>query len=358
MKSVQKFILVPISLFGLWVSLPATALMVDDLYVAQVLTSAQNREALIKGAEQGLLQVLIKASGDPDVARNTLVIQSLPRASTLYYQYSFSTSEETFELDGKTVPAWLLTLHFDARAVTSLLQEAGLPIWGKNRPAVMVWMAVNEGRDRYLLNSEEASPIAIRLRQHAARRGLPLVFPLMDLEDTSVISSKQVWNASLTDIDTASARYRPDATLTARLSRNASGMWSAKWYYKPSNRWLGLSRNSESLENLLAEMMDRMANELASLYAHGSEAHNVWVRVQALGSATDYAGLSQYLGSLSLVNKAAVDLVQGDSAWYRLTISGDKNQLVEIIDLDRKMRLLGPGDGMSRDTALQYQWIN
>lgn len=346
----------------LWAEI-AQAVVVEDLYVARVLTSTQSREDLKLGAEAGLLQVLIKVSGDPGVGRNTLIRQSLPSASSLYYQYGFSSTDKTILINDEEIKARLLTLHFDPKAVTDLLTEAGLPIWGQNRPAVLVWIAVDEGDGRYLLTGETEGDIERLLSEHAARRGLPLIFPVMDLEDAAKVTVREVWGALIGHIEDASERYHPDSILTARLSGRKDDLWSGNWSYKPRDRWLGLARRFKSPEDLVAEMVDRMANELASLYAHGGAEDTIWLKIEAIDSIKNYASLNRYVESLSSVMGAAIVEVDGETVFYRMQISGLKDQLREIIELDRKMRPLDSldalsKDGNSRETAINYRWMD
>ena len=346
-------------LFFNLINMPDTrALVVDDLNVARVLTAEKGSIGLESGAQEGLLQVIIKASGSPDAQNNSVVLESLKGANRMYYQYSFSTTDQFLEVDEKKVPAWQLTLHFDMRAVNRVLKQAGLPEWGKNRPVVLVWLAVNEGRGSYLMGSEDESEIKASLDREAGRRGLPLIYPLLDLEDTAAVSERDIGKRSLDKIEEASERYHPDAILVAEMTKQNGRKWSSNWQYKPGDRWLGIGRKQIDLEILTAEMIDRLANELASLYAHGGEESHIWVKVEDLASVKDYAGMSQYMESLSMVQMAFVEQVEANAAWYRMKITGNRNQLIETMALDRRIRLVDSGDGMSRDTAIVYRWAD
>lgn len=345
---------------GLFISgQPALAVVFKDLYAAEVLAASQSRSDLKKGAKEGLLQVLVRVSGDPDVGRKAVVQQALKKASTFYSQYGYSTTDRQIVVNGKEKAAKLLTLHFDPKAINVLIRkDAGLKIWGSNRPAILVWIAIDEGRGKRLLTSEEDGEIAVSLAAHAKRRGLPLIFPVMDLEDTANVSVPEVWGGFLDNIEKASKRYDPDSILTARLSRRRDGKWSGNWSYRPKDRWFNLARQNKKTDEITGEVIDRMANEQASLFGLGASEAIIWLKIQAVDSVRDYARLSQYVESLAPVLDASIDEVTGKNAIYRLRIAGVKEQLMEVIDLDRKMRLVKTSEGISRESAILYRWMN
>ena len=114
---------------------------------------------------------------------------------------------------------------------------AGLPVWGSNRPNVLLWIALGDGHRRELLGETGADEFNIELKRQAQLRGLPVYYPLWDLEDTASLSLAEIWGSFLDRIDRASSRYQPDTILTARLQQESSGLWSANWNVNLEGRW-------------------------------------------------------------------------------------------------------------------------
>ena len=71
---------------------PVHAVPVDDLYTAEVLVSSQDAIQLKRGAQAGLLQVLIRVSGNQQIETSPIVVSSLKRPESYYYQYSYELS--------------------------------------------------------------------------------------------------------------------------------------------------------------------------------------------------------------------------------------------------------------------------
>ena len=112
--------------------------LLDDLYVAEVLVADEGPRQLTNGARAGLLQVLVRISGTLKVEESSLVRNSLRNPGAYYYQYSYETTDQTLLLGESEVNAKILRLYFEPSAIARLLRDANLPIWGSNRPAVLL----------------------------------------------------------------------------------------------------------------------------------------------------------------------------------------------------------------------------
>ncbi|XOV89552.1 MAG: DUF2066 domain-containing protein [Pseudomonadota bacterium] len=338
-------------MFCLLLAAGARALPVPDLYVAEVLVASQDDSQLRQGARAALLQVLVRVSGSTAIESNERVVQALRDPGAYYYQYGFDATDRTLLIDGAETPARLLRVAFDPSSVSRLVREAGFPVWGSNRPGVLVWIAVNEGEGRRILTGNREATIAENLEVQARIRGLPLLYPLNDLEDSSVLSEAEVWGLFLDRIDTASRRYSPDVVLAGRVQRDRAGQWSGRWSYRIEERWRSFDNLAATAESLVAETVNRLANELASRYAVSSGSGRVMLRLEAIETLEDYATASRYLASLSPVIDALVVEVDGSEVLFQLRTEGEMEQLREIIALDEKMILVNPGP------PVQYRWI-
>ena len=339
----------------LWMTvLPLTcvSIEVDDLYVAEVLVPNENSTHLRAAGKSGLLQVLVRVSGDAQVQEHPLVKEALRRPADYYYQYSFESTNRSLPVTLGNGPAQLLRLNFEPSAIARLLREAGLPVWGSNRPSVLLWVVINEGADRRIVNETDASDIVANLSMQAKRRGLPVLFPILDLEDTARISAAEVWGGFLRRIGEASQRYEPDVVLTARI-REESGRWVGKWSYRLDEDWFSLEFVAMSVSDLAKQLMDRIADELAARYSLTSSRATIALSVRGVTDLNDYAALSAYLEKLTPVLSSTVVNLKGDTARYELNIEGQLLQLVEIIELDERLILL---DTSSPDGTLNYHW--
>ena len=329
----------------------ALALTVDDLYVAEVLVTDESDGQRRSGARAGLLQVLVRVSGDPGVEDSTLIGSALRNPEEYYYQFSYESTDKVLMLDGEEVAAQTLRLNFEPSAVSRLLRRGGFQVWGSNRPAVLVWLAVNDGQGRRLLGGADEGPLNTLLDEQSRLRGVPVLFPLLDLEDSAALSTAEVWGAFLGRIRDASQRYNPDVILTARIQQDPISGWSAKWAWYIEGEWQVEDTVSPSMELLVRDKVDLLASELADRYAIDSSRGQVALRVEAVDSLQDYADVSRYVESLAPVVDSSVIRVEGDEVEFRLNTEGQADQLVRVIELDEKMVLI------NSDDALHYRWL-
>jgi hypothetical protein len=332
-------------------------LPVRDLYVAEVLVASRAQSELTEGARSGLLQVLVRVSGSTDVESDRLISAALRQPADYYYQYGYDSTDRTLVVDGEEVEARVLRISFDPSAVSRLLRRAGFAVWGSNRPGILVWLAYNAGQGREMLMEADSSELMQSLKSRASYRGLPLMYPLMDLEDTVRLSTAEVWGLFLDRIDNASMRYGPDVIVAGRAQQDASGQWSGRWFYRIERRWIGFDSTASSAEELVAGIINVLADELAERYAVGSAQGSLIIRVDSVHDLADYAAVSAYIESLTPVVETFVLEVKGDEVLFQLSTEGESAQLLETINLDDKMLLMTAGSGSSRSSPLHFRWM-
>jgi len=341
---------------SLWIQ-SVSAVNVEDLYVAEVLVNSQDDAQLVNGARAGLLQVLVRVSGSRAIEGSPQVTASLQHPESYYYQYSFESTDRMLQIGDEQVPARILRLTFEPSAIARLLRQAGFPVWGSNRPSVLAWLAVSDGSSRRLLSEQDTSQLPAALNTHAKFRGVPVLYPLLDLEDASQLSSAEVWGAFLGRVEQASARYKPDVVLSGRIQQDPMGRWLGFWSYQLDDNWREFDNSGFSEDELMADMVDHLVDDLAARYALDSSRGSILVSVDGIDDLDDYAQVSQYLESLAPVLNSAVVAVSGRELRLRLVTEGQSQQLIEIIQLDDKMLLVSDGSLIRGDGALHYRWL-
>ena len=132
--------------------------------MAEVLVTSDSDSQLKMGARAGLLQVLVRVSGTPEVLTSSLIAGSLRNPSAYYYQYSYESTDKLLNIDGAPTSARLLRIHFEPSAVARLLRQGVFPVWGSNRPSVLLWIAVSDDEGRRILGESETVELIDHLR--------------------------------------------------------------------------------------------------------------------------------------------------------------------------------------------------
>lgn len=301
----------------LW--LPGPVVLAASLYEAEVPVADQSVAARGPALRAALEEVLVRVSGDRGVAGQPATAALLSQPDAFVQQFGYQPAPP-----GSDVP-WQLRVRFDGAGLERALRERGLPYWGGERPETLVWLAVEEGGRRQLLGEPDRSEVRARVEAAARRRGLPLIFPLLDLEDRAQVGFSDVWGGFLEPVLAASRRYRPQALLVGRLHQSGTGAWQASWILRVQDseqRWSG---RDLTLGALAAEGVERVADELSARFAvvdSGADGR-VRITVEGMVDLDDYARLNRYFASLSVVRSVQLQALAGERADYLLQLQSD-----------------------------------
>src|SRR3546814_7159043 len=85
-------------------------------------------------------------------------------------------------------------VDFDPEAVDGILHQLGLAAWHRDRPRLLVALAVTDHQGPFIVGTEFGRGIGQRetLLLDARRRGIPLVLPRMDSVETLAVSHREV----------------------------------------------------------------------------------------------------------------------------------------------------------------------
>ncbi len=337
MKAVKQ-ILCALSLSALAVF--ASAEVVRDLYETRSLVSAQTPAARAEAAQESLLEVLVKVSGQRDVSENPLVQAALKKTQNYILQFSYESTAERLELeDGQTQAATALLLKFSPQAIEGLLRSASLPLWPANRPSVLVWLVTDElNQGRNLVSDPE---IYAQVMTAATERGLPVVKPLFDLQDRIVLDPDGLWSMDQDMISNGSQRYDADAILLGRYTEFSNGRWRADWNLLHKGDSVMFQADGDSNQAILQQGIDQAADRFATLFAivpSNVQAGRVFAEVAGVDAFSAYIKVLDYFSNLDMVRDAQVEQVHGDKLLFSLDVEGGQSLLLDTIALDKVLQ--------------------
>ena len=317
--------------------LPAHLLAAEvaTLYEVAIPVTGQGAVERSRAIRQAFAEVLVKVSGDRNAPEQPVLKEVF--ANTLRYvqQYRYhKLSRGETAPTGEELPFLELRVTFDSRAVNQLLFSTGNPVWGRARPTTLVWLAVQDQSRRFLVGGDTGKPLQEQLIRQAQRRGIPVLFPLMDLEDQVALHFTDVWGNFQDSILAASRRYQSAAVLVGRLYQRQDGEWEGRWTLYSDAEPEFWSVTASEAGAVLAAGIDSTADSLARRFAQrgnmGSD-QVVVLSVSAIRSLKDYARVLKYLESIDAVTHLQVSRVEGDSVFFRLNLRGDEKGLKQAI---------------------------
>jgi hypothetical protein len=310
------------------------AVVVSGLYEAEVPVSAQSASSRKKNMAAVLRVVLIKLTGDRYVPSRNGVTELLFDADQYVQQFEYRTREK----DGSQ--QLYLWARFNSASLNKVLSEAAIPAWGRERPSTLVWLAVSDATGRRLSGLSDNSGYVEKMEVQAKNRGIVLVHPLLDLEDSSQLQVSDIWGRFQDPVLAASRRYNANVVLTGRLEAITPEIWEAHWVaYVDENAFTWVTQGNLA-ETVIIEGVDGLADTLAERYGQAgtyTQSGELEILVNDISDYNQYAKVLNYLESLNSVTKVEVKEVDQDSVIYLLTTQADASVISRAVGLGQTL---------------------
>ncbi len=323
----------------------AVAVDVPTLYTAEVAFD-QNADDPRKDAyDAALAEVLMRVSGS-ELSTNVDAISELfPDAASYVMQYRPGANDT-------------LWVSFDGEAIEQVLRDAGQTVWGADRPLTLVWLAVDWGQgEREMISADDPERsqrqsrsidrnrlLRERMLEIAERRGLPLLFPLLDTTDLQGVTFSDIWGGFDERIIDASERYDAHSILIGRIRPSSSRRENWSYYFGGEQRsWNGPP------EAVIARVADLLAGE----FAVGGDApvESVALHVSGIVSVEAYGYVQSLLADVALIENFIITGVAGDRVSYRVDVRGGADRLGRTLRFNGLVEqdLMAPLSGIRPD---------
>ncbi|WP_177440692.1 DUF2066 domain-containing protein [Pseudomonas sp. Irchel 3H3] len=288
-------------------SLASQAQTVKGLYQVREPVSNQTPQERDQATQRALDTLVLRLTGDAKALQSPGLAALRKDPQQIISQYGYDAG-----------PPESLQVEFDPASTDRALRQAGLAVWGANRPSILGWWLNDSSEGSSLVGDGQSS--AEPLRRAAQHRGLPLRLPLADLSEQLVATAPNLQGSDATALRSASERYGADGLLAVH-AREDGGAWQAKWHL-----WLGDQREQGSVQGadsaevadaVLLAVSERLAPRFAS--KPGASGEQV-LEVQGM-NLERYAALGRLLEPFG----ARLQRVVGDRIVYR--VNGSSEQL-------------------------------
>ncbi len=344
------------------------AIEVEDLYQATIIVESRNNEQERRRAfSEAMREVLIKVSGLTSTTNPASIRRALNNPEP--FVESFRTEADLLPSNPNEVTSVLrevvsIEVNFYESEIQRLLDENNIPVWSVNRPETLVWMVVEEELEERQMLGDDNSSASTRintLRSFTDERGLPLLFPLLDLEDQLRLNVNKLWELDEAAILNASQRYQAESILALRIYRSLSGELLARSLYFFRGNVYSYEEFELSEEDFIRGSINLASNELSQYYSvliSGTEnSVKVNMQVDDINNPEDYAALLNYLNALEGVSSFQLTRAHESSLILQLETGGQLRQLVETIALEPSLQevveLSRAGDAVS----MHYRWV-
>ncbi|MCH7854848.1 MAG: DUF2066 domain-containing protein [Proteobacteria bacterium] len=298
----------------------------ESLYTVEVPFDRQAPDARSDAYARAVGEVLVRVTGLENAASSEDILSLFPNPARYVLQFRPGENES-------------LVVSLDGPAMERVLRQAGEPVWGSDRPLILVWLAVDwGGGEREIVAADAPEPafgasrsidrnrlLRERVQAVAKRRGIPVVFPLVDTEDLESLRFSDIWGGFDDAVIAASRRYGTTSVLVGRIR-------AEEWL---RDRWTFYFGDQERQWTGTPEMaVNELANVIAAQFAYRGDApvETVALSISGIGSIYAYGAVQQFLQDLSVIDSYRLDIASGNEILFQVQIQGGRDRLAAALE--------------------------
>jgi hypothetical protein len=364
-----KRAMMPVICAALILPVSVSAIEVPDLYQASAMVTSQSPKARIISQRDAFSKVLVKVSGNSSVLDNPQIKVAVSKAADYVRQFQFARNENNEQL---------LFASFDEAKINKLLRRESLPIWGKRRPSILLWMAGEDSSSafRRVVSKESYSELMTQIEKVSKDRGLPVLFPLYDLEDNKKVSVSDVWGHFYEHIKKFSLRYETDSIVISRFWYEANPdtpqdpqdpdtsndkNWKLEWRLFESDSLVELKLIEGDLNQVLDQLVNNMADRYAAEYAVKvsilDDAPSMVMTIRNVAGVESLIEAEKLLLSFSAVDDVLLKSVKNDVAEFEILLLGEALDLLQGMDLEQRFEKIFDALADQAQQPIEYRWV-
>lgn len=332
-----RYLLALFVTFG--VAFSALAVEVKDLYQGAV--PVADRSIATQEAALGIAfeQVIVKLTGNGQAPQQPMLAAASKHADQ--YVEQFQTEQND---DDQTV----VVAQFDRSRVNKLLRRAKQPLWGERRPLSVVWVVEQTDKGQQLINDEQRlQPMFLQ----AKRRGIPVLLPMLDLDDLSQVSPSDVWGLFTDVLKDASRRYDAEQVVAVKMVQSGEQIrliWQADDMTGAGQSFHGevTAEPGDAMPALINQLTDQMASSYA-VQTSISDNDNVLLEIHNIDSLASFLNVETTLDSLAIIDHFSLVSLSSQQAIFKVSALGNRDDLLHSLDLDSNLERISKLNGGS-----------
>lgn len=205
----------------------SSAVEVKGLYEIELIANSQSADDRTQAIKQAMYAVLSRVLVSEDISKIPAVQQALASAQNYVKQsqYSLISTDEQPDTEAR-----LLRVQFDEDQLMEVMRKSQVGIWSEIRPQTLVWLVVDDEEGRRFYNADIMPELESALAFASKLKGVPMIFPMLDLEEQQKISVSEVLGADSRNLLAVSARYEVTSVMAGRIV-NKAGCWQGEWAF-------------------------------------------------------------------------------------------------------------------------------
>lgn len=270
---------------------------VDWLYDVKIPVNERTQAAAESALHRSINVLLMRLTGLSNIPNLPEVQTAFTALNSYVKQYEFIKLPAYSPIGNGDA----LVARFNSSLIRELIREARFPVWPADRPSVLLWLTIHEGVESELV--QDATPVALKLRNRAQERGIELVVPIMDLREQMSVTTSSITGRFWNDLAAASSRYRTEFTAAVSCQRDLFGKYQTfiTYWYQGAEHFD--HREFRAREDLPVHVVDHIVDVLVSRHAIVREQEEIYrIGVTDITNVESYAALLRQLDELDFVD--------------------------------------------------------
>ncbi len=332
MKRISLLFIVLLSLTG---NSQLQAALIEDLYTVELPVADQTTSQRLVIFRQAFREVVTKVSGSVMAVDGPGFKRPLNNSARYVRQFRYITRKDD-NVDDFDSGQLLLSVEFNQEAIENLLRENNIAIWGKERPSTLLLISYDVNKNASIVSSDTTADLVEELDELTQRQGLPVLFPLLDLEDRIQLGIQDIIDLNENNIDALASRYVPDAVLVGQIIGRAGKGWQGVWQARFSDQVFDWTYKASSRQDVMSQAVSGLAQILASEYAlqaYQAVDEDILFSVDQMFQVTDLIKVQSYLQSLDAIESVRLVLISDDRVTFRVKLRHSAEDLSRLIAL-------------------------
>jgi len=264
-----------------------------------------------------------------------------PSPSRYVKQFSYEPVQNPVADERGVIHTHNLQIQYNGSLMEKYLLDNGFPIWGEHRPEVVIWLAVRDGSNEYVLKDSDQSQLKAVVDDALTRRGVPERWPLYDTKDRKILTVADIRGGFKEPVIKASLRYSRGPSLAGSLIWSGKE-WQSSWSLLMENGNRHWSLVGADYNSLLNKSIDQAADALGAVFAITSASNNqrlatIQLDIQGVGSVESYQHVESYLSDLRSVSLVRPLKVEGQSVIFELALRSTEADFINLIHNDAEL---------------------
>lgn len=233
---------------------------VKRLYETEILVRSDHEEDRRISTKEALKTLLTRILVGKNILENKAVKNVLANATYYVREYQYSLGS------AGTNNSRLMRVLFDEHKVVNTFRAANMGIWNEIRPRTLLWLVIENQNKQQFFDASLMPEIDLALAKSSKQKKLPLLLPILDLNENRKLSISDVLSAYSDHLLESSARYDVVSTLAGKIV-NKGECWKAEWTFYFDSKIKQWSSSCGTINDITLHGFQGVYEKLAAYYA-------------------------------------------------------------------------------------------